>query len=63
MANASLEPEGKIVEIYQTECCTIKICDAAFAGRTEEELERVRWEARQIAHDIVVRAARRGIPV
>lgn len=37
----------------------IRIADDAYAGKTEEELERVRNNARRIAWDIMVNAMRR----
>lgn len=59
-----LEPEGRIVQKYRSERGTvIKICDAAYAGKTEEELECIRREMRRIACDIVRRAAERGVDV
>lgn len=51
--------EGNIVaEYHYPELgCTVRISDAAYAGKTEAELEEVRREARRVAYGILVRAA------
>lgn len=55
-----VELEGKCVKRYQTDNCTVEIWDGAYAGKTEEELEAIRLEARRIACDILDRARARG---
>lgn len=58
-----VEPQGNLVKTYYLEGCTVEVYDAAYAGKTEEELEQIRLEARRVACDIVDRAATRGIQV
>lgn len=58
-----VELEGKCVKKYKTETCTVEIWDGAYAGKTEEELEAIRWEARRIACEIIDRARARGVAV
>lgn len=55
-----VELEGKCVKRYKTEHATIEIWDGAYAGKTEEELDEIRWEARRIACGILDRARARG---
>lgn len=55
-----VELEGKCVKRYQTERCTVEIWDGAYAGKTEAELEAIRWEARRIACEIMDRARARA---
>lgn len=55
--------EGNIVATYKYEHATVYVSDAAYAGKTEEELEKIRREARRIACGIIERAARRGVEV
>ena len=45
--------EGNIVAAYQYPGCTVYINDAAYAGKSEEELEGIRKEARRIAGEIM----------
>lgn len=56
-------PEGKCVKRYKTENCTVEIWDGAYAGKTEEELEAIRLEARRIACEIIDMARARGVEV
>lgn len=55
-----VELEGKCVARYELPGCVAEIWDGAYAGKTEEELEAIRWEARRIACDIIDRARARG---
>lgn len=55
-----VELQGNIVATYRGEGCTVYIRDAAYAGKSEAELERVRLEARRIACAIIDRAVREG---
>lgn len=55
-----IELEGKCVKRYEYLGCTVEIWDGAYAGKTEEELEAIRWEARRIACGIIDRARARG---
>lgn len=52
--------EGKCVKRYELDGCVAEIWDGAFAGKTEEELEAIRWNARRIACEIIDRARARG---
>lgn len=55
-----VELKGNIVATYRGEGCTVYIRDAAYAGKSEKELEAIRWEARRIACAIIDRAVREG---
>lgn len=57
---AVVTPEGKCVARYEYPNCTVEIWDGAFSGKSEEELEAIRWNARRIACDIIDRARARG---
>lgn len=48
-----MEPEGNLVATYQTEHCTVYIRDAAYAGKTEQELEAIREHAQRVAGGIL----------
>ena len=52
--------EGKCVKEYKTERATVRIWDGAYAGKSEAELEAIRWEARRVACGIIDRAMARG---
>lgn len=52
--------EGKCVKRYKTERCTVEIWDGAYANKTPEELEAIRWEARRVACEIIDRLRAKG---
>ena len=52
--------EGKCVKRYQTARATVEIWDGAYAGKSEKELDAIRWEARRVACAIIDRAVREG---
>lgn len=56
---AAIVEHGNIVARYT--CCSVPVLvsDSAFAGRTEEELEQIRQEARQIAYRIECNARKK----
>ncbi|MFR1050671.1 MAG: hypothetical protein ACLSE7_02985 [Lachnospirales bacterium] len=58
-----IEPQGNLVKTYHFKDCTVEVYDAAYAGKTEAELDQIRLEARRVACDIVDRAAAKGIKV
>lgn len=49
------QEKGNIVAEYQINGVRVLVSDAAYAGKTPEELEEVRKEARRVAWNIAVR--------
>lgn len=49
---AAIVEQGNIVARYTCSGVPVLVSDSAFARRTEEELEQIRQEARQIAYRI-----------
>ncbi len=52
--------EGNIVAVYQTGTAICLISDAAYAHKTEEELELVRRDIRATVQGVLERLAREG---
>lgn len=50
---------GKIVKEYNIDGVRVLMSDSAYAGKTEEELEMVRFRARRVAQNIMERYAAR----
>ena len=40
-----IEPQGNLVKTYHFKDCTVEVYDAAYAGKTEAELDQIRLEA------------------
>lgn len=51
--------EGNIVATYKTQWGTCLISDAAYAGKTEEELNRVRQDIQNTVRSILLDISRR----
>ena len=52
-------PYGHVVREYTMPTCKVFICDDAYRGKTQDELEEVRKHARQVAYGILVNAQKR----
>lgn len=39
---------GNIVMTMKMDGCTGHICDAAFAGKTQEDFDRIKWELEEV---------------
>ena len=44
--------QGNIVHVYHFDGCTVRVSDAAYAGKSKEELEQIKKNAIQIALEI-----------
>lgn len=49
---------GTVVAEYQLEHCTVRICNDAFVGASEQEIERRKSDARRTAFAILERIER-----
>jgi hypothetical protein len=52
-------PYGHVVREYTMPACKVYICDDAYRGKTEKELEEVRKYAQQVAYGILVNSEKR----
>lgn len=52
-----MEHTGNIVGTYHYANSTVYISDAAYASKSEEELDEIRQNARRLAVDVMVRSA------